>query len=84
MEKVVVRFAPRPTAIFNWLFACKHNGKFILRIEDTDAERSSAEAIKGLGSLQAGRPSYNDWLDMVRFQTKPMDSGSDFMSCGGC
>ncbi|MBI4651402.1 glutamate--tRNA ligase [Candidatus Desantisbacteria bacterium] len=48
-----VRFAPSPTghlhvggartALFNWLFARHHNGKFILRIEDTDEERSSAE-----------------------------------------
>ncbi len=58
MDKVVVRFAPSPTgylhiggartAIYNWLFARKHNGKFILRIEDTDAERSNADAIQGI------------------------------------
>ncbi len=45
-----VRFAPSPTghlhvgglrtALFNWYFAKKNNGKFILRIEDTDMERS--------------------------------------------
>ena len=48
-EKVVVRFAPSPTgnlhiggvrtAIFNWLFARANDGKFILRIEDTDRSR---------------------------------------------
>ena len=48
-----VRFAPSPTgflhvggartAIFNWLFARKNNGKFLLRIEDTDPERSKSE-----------------------------------------
>lgn len=58
MENVVVRFAPSPTgylhiggartAIYNWLFARKYNGKFILRIEDTDAERSNADAIQGI------------------------------------
>lgn len=47
---VVVRFAPSPTgllhignaraALINWLFAKKHNGKFILRLDDTDTERS--------------------------------------------
>ncbi|MBI1871503.1 MAG: glutamate--tRNA ligase [Chlamydiae bacterium] len=52
-EKVRVRFAPSPTgelhlgnartAIFNWLFARKMRGTFILRIEDTDQERSKAE-----------------------------------------
>jgi glutamyl-tRNA synthetase len=58
MNPVVVRFAPSPTgylhiggartAIFNWLYARKHNGKFILRIEDTDAERSTQDAIDGI------------------------------------
>ncbi len=59
MEKnVVVRFAPSPTgylhiggartALFNWLFARKNDGIFILRIEDTDAERSTEESIKGI------------------------------------
>jgi len=56
MEKksnVRVRFAPSPTgklhignlraAIFNWLYARHHNGKFLLRIEDTDRERSKQE-----------------------------------------
>lgn len=58
MPSVVVRFAPSPTgylhvggartAIFNWLYARKHNGKFILRIEDTDAGRTTADAIDGI------------------------------------
>jgi glutamyl/glutaminyl-tRNA synthetase len=53
-----VRFAPSPTgylhvggartAIFNWLFARHAGGTFILRIEDTDAERSSRESEKSL------------------------------------
>jgi glutamyl-tRNA synthetase len=57
-QQVVVRFAPSPTgylhiggartAIYNWLFARKANGKFILRIEDTDAERSTEESIQGI------------------------------------
>ena len=52
-EKVIVRMAPSPTgrfhvggartALFNFLFARKNNGKFILRIEDTDKERSKKE-----------------------------------------
>ena len=51
MTVVRVRFAPSPTgelhvggartALFNWLFARKMGGSFILRIEDTDVERSS-------------------------------------------
>lgn len=55
---VRVRFAPSPTgalhvggartALFNWFFARHHNGKFILRIEDTDQVRSTDEAIKAI------------------------------------
>jgi len=55
---VRVRFAPSPTgylhfggartALFNWLFARKHNGTFILRIEDTDVQRSSVEMVQGI------------------------------------
>jgi glutamyl-tRNA synthetase len=58
MSSVRVRFAPSPTgylhvggartALFNWLFARKHKGKFILRIEDTDLERSTVESEEGL------------------------------------
>jgi len=58
MEEVRVRFPPSPTgylhiggartAIYNWLFARKHNGKLILRIEDTDVERSTQESIDGI------------------------------------
>jgi len=55
---VRVRFAPSPTgnvhigniraAIFNWLFARHNNGSFLLRVEDTDLERSTAEAVQTL------------------------------------
>jgi len=53
-----VRFAPSPTgylhvggartALFNWLFARRHGGTFVLRIEDTDTERSSWEMVAGI------------------------------------
>jgi len=53
-SRIVTRFAPSPTgrlhiggartALFNWLFARANNGKFLLRIEDTDRERSSEDA----------------------------------------
>ncbi|MDQ3169465.1 MAG: glutamate--tRNA ligase [Acidobacteriota bacterium] len=53
-----VRFAPSPTghlhvgnartALFNWLLARGHGGTFILRIEDTDSERSTAESERGI------------------------------------
>lgn len=55
MEDVRVRFAPSPTgylhiggartALYNWLFARKHSGAFILRIEDTDTERSTQSSL---------------------------------------
>jgi len=54
-NEVRVRFAPSPTgllhiggvrtALYNWIFARQNNGKFILRVEDTDLERSTDEAI---------------------------------------
>ena len=54
-NQVVTRFAPSPTgylhiggvrtALFNWLYAKKNNGKFLLRIEDTDRKRSSLDSI---------------------------------------
>ena len=57
-QEVIVRFPPSPTgylhiggartAIFNWLFAQKTGGKLILRIEDTDVERSTEESIDGI------------------------------------
>jgi len=53
-----VRFAPSPTgylhiggartALFNWLFARRHGGVFVLRIEDTDVERSSDAMVSGI------------------------------------
>jgi glutamyl-tRNA synthetase len=53
---VRTRFAPSPTgylhiggvrtALFNWLYACQHGGQFILRIDDTDAERNRPEALQ--------------------------------------
>ena len=57
-DEIRVRFAPSPTgylhvggartALFNWLFARRHGGKFILRIEDTDRERSSDEMTRAI------------------------------------
>ena len=58
MSEVVTRFAPSPTghlhiggartALFNWLFARSKKGKFLLRIEDTDRERSTSDAEKAI------------------------------------
>ncbi|WP_419631980.1 glutamate--tRNA ligase, partial [Thiolapillus sp.] len=55
---VRTRFAPSPTgylhvggartALFSWLHARKHGGQFVLRIEDTDLERSTAESVNAI------------------------------------
>ena len=56
--KIKTRFAPSPTgylhvggartALYSWLFARHNNGEFVLRIEDTDLERSTPEAIEAI------------------------------------
>jgi glutamyl-tRNA synthetase len=58
MTQVRTRFAPSPTgylhiggartALFSWLYARKHGGQFILRIEDTDLERSTEESVNAI------------------------------------
>jgi glutamyl-tRNA synthetase len=62
-----VRFAPSPTgylhvggartALFNWLFARRAGGVFVLRIEDTDVERSSVDMVEGFSTACAGSGS---------------------------
>jgi len=68
----IVRFAPSPTglmhvgsartALFNWLFARRHSGRFILRIEDTDRARCKPEFIQ-------------DYLEGLRWLGLPWDEG---------
>jgi glutamyl-tRNA synthetase len=75
MSTIVTRFAPSPTgylhiggartAIFNWLLARHHGGKFLLRIEDTDLQRSNADmtqsildAMEWLGLSHDGEITY--------------------------
>ena len=76
--KIITRFAPSPTgnlhigsartALFNWLFAKNTNGKFLLRIEDTDKERSTKDSINkildGLSWLNL------KWDDQIVYQSK--------------
>lgn len=78
MTTVRTRFAPSPTgflhiggartALFNYLFARHHGGRFILRIEDTDRERSTPQAIDAI--LQGLRWLQLDWDEGPYFQTK--------------
>ncbi|MDO6721606.1 glutamate--tRNA ligase [Psychrosphaera sp. 1_MG-2023] len=84
---VVTRFAPSPTgylhvggartALYSWLYAKKSGGKFILRIEDTDLERSTPEAVQAI--LDGMK-----WLGMendgeIFYQTKRFDLYKEFV-----
>ena len=72
----VLRFAPSPTgylhiggartALFNWLYARHTGGKFLLRIEDTDRERSTPEAVAAIFNGMAWMGL--DWDDEPVFQ----------------
>lgn len=78
MATIRTRFAPSPTgylhiggartALFNYLFARHHGGRFILRIEDTDRKRSTPEAIEAI--LQAMTWLQLDWDDGPFYQTE--------------
>ena len=77
-KPVVTRFAPSPTgylhiggartALFNWLFARHHGGKFLLRIEDTDKARSTGAAIDAI--LDGMRWLGLDWDGHEYFQSQ--------------
>jgi glutamyl-tRNA synthetase len=78
MEDVRVRFAPSPTgylhiggartALYNWLFARRHKGAFILRIEDTDTERSTQSSIDEI--LDGMRWLGIDWDEGPYYQSE--------------
>ena len=77
-EQVVTRFAPSPTgflhiggartALFNWLFARRHGGRFLLRIEDTDRARSTQAAIDAI--LEGMRWLGLDWDGPEYYQSR--------------
>ena len=81
VSPVRVRFAPSPTgylhiggartALFNWLFARHHNGVFILRIEDTDINRSEEKYLKEI--LDSLKWLGMDWDEGPYFQSKRFD-----------
>ncbi len=78
MTETRLRFPPSPTgylhiggartALYNWLFAKKTGGKLILRIEDTDTERSTDESIQGI--LDGLKWLGIDWDEGPYFQTE--------------
>jgi len=88
MSAVVTRFAPSPTgllhiggvrtALFSWLYARRMQGQFILRIEDTDLERSTPEAVKVIVEGMA-------WLGLTHdqgpfYQTQRFDRYKDVIA----
>jgi len=86
-SSVRVRFAPSPTghlhiggvrtALFNWLFARNRGGKFILRIEDTDKERSTQESLDDI--LNSLKWMGIDWDEGPLFQSKRLAVYTDYI-----
>jgi len=81
MEQVITRFPPSPTgflhiggartALFNWFFARNRGGKFVLRIEDTDLDRSTEASVKAI--MDAMEWLELTWDDGPYFQTQRLD-----------
>ncbi len=80
-DKIRTRFAPSPTgylhiggartALFNWLFSRHHGGEFVLRIEDTDQQRSTEESTKAI--LDAMAWMGLNWDEGPHFQAQRVD-----------
>lgn len=87
MDKIITRFPPSPTgylhvggartALFNWLYARKNKGTFVLRIEDTDAERSTQESVDAI--FESMEWLEIDWDDGPHYQTKRYDLYKDYI-----
>ncbi|MCG8634886.1 MAG: glutamate--tRNA ligase [Desulfobacterales bacterium] len=81
MDTIITRFPPSPTgylhiggartALFNWLYARKTGGKFVLRIEDTDEVRSTRESVDAI--LESMKWLGIDWDEGPYFQTQRHD-----------
>ncbi len=87
MEPIVTRFPPSPTgylhvggartALFNWLYARQNNGKFVLRIEDTDTVRSTQASVDAI--FEAMRWLELDWDEGPYFQTQRFDLYREYL-----
>jgi glutamyl-tRNA synthetase len=87
MSELRVRFAPSPTgylhvggartALFNWLLAKKLGGTFILRIEDTDVERSTKESVDAI--LEGMKWLELDWDEGPFFQSDSFDTYKEYV-----
>ena len=87
MEQIITRFPPSPTgylhvggartAIFNWLYARHMKGKFVLRIEDTDSQRSTQESVDAI--FEALQWLNIDWDEGPYFQTQRFDIYNEYI-----
>ncbi len=87
METIITRFPPSPTgylhvggartALFNWLYARKKNGKFVLRIEDTDNVRSTQASVDAI--FEALDWLELDWDEGPYFQTRRFDVYREYL-----
>jgi len=87
MKKIRTRFAPSPTgflhiggartALFNWLYTRHHCGEFVLRIEDTDQQRSTDESTKAI--LDAMTWLGLDWDEGPHFQAQRVELHRDMV-----
>ena len=87
MQTIVTRFPPSPTgylhvggartALFNWLYARQNNGKFVLRIEDTDTVRSTQASVDAI--FEAMRWLELDWDEGPYFQTQRFDLYREYL-----
>jgi len=87
MEKIITRFPPSPTgylhiggartALFNWLYARHMKGKFILRIEDTDAVRSTRESVDVI--FEALEWLGIDWDEGPFYQSRRFDIYNEYI-----
>ncbi len=87
MTPIITRFPPSPTgylhvggartALFNWLYARKHKGKFVLRIEDTDTVRSTQESVDAI--FEAMKWLELDWDEGPFYQTQRFDVYREYL-----
>lgn len=85
---IVTRFAPSPTgflhigglrtALLSWLWARKNNGKFLLRIEDTDLQRNSQEATDAI--IEAFKWVGMDYDGTIEYQSKRFDKYAKYIT----
>jgi glutamyl-tRNA synthetase len=95
MTKVVTRFAPSPTgflhiggartALFNWLYARRHGGTYLLRIEDTDRERSTEAAVSAIidGLAWLGLEWDGEAISQFQRVARHREVAEDLLATGG-